>query len=416
MDSMWDTVFHRMVSRLIRSGQLRITLPDGQTQEYGSAAGPAADLQVAMTIRDGAVLRALCLNPDLALGEGYMNGQIVIENDDLEGLIRLVLRNLNDDALPAWVRLTDRLRYAARHLLHRNNAASARRNVAHHYDISDDLYRLFLDQDMQYSCAYFRDPEMTLEQAQAAKKAHIAAKLQIEPGMRVLDIGCGWGGMALTLARDHGAHVTGLTLSQNQLATAQARARDAGLQDRTDFRLLDYRLIEDRFDRVVSVGMLEHVGTPHYGEYFSKLHDVLEPDGVALIHTIGRTCPPTSQSPWIVKYIFPGGYIPALSQLAPAIEKSGLWTLDIEVWRLHYAMTLRHWRDRFEAALDQVRMMYDDRFIRMWRYYLTACILAFEEQDQAVFHFQLGKTRDAVPLTRDYLHTLPEAKRSRAAG
>lgn len=404
---MWTRLLDRMASRLIRKGQLTITYPDADCRRYGPG-GPEA----ALHIRTPRALRALCLNPDLALGEGYMDGTIEIGgNAELEALLALVLLNRRPGAMPAYIRALDRMRYHARAWVQRNTAASAKANVAHHYDISDDLYRLMLDADMQYSCAYFAHPDMTLDQAQEAKKHHIARKLMIEPGMSVLDIGCGWGGMALTLARSYGARVTGVTLSENQLVTAQKRAAGAGLTDRMTFRLIDYRALQGQYDRIVSVGMLEHVGLPHFGGYFSKIGTLLHPDGIALIHTIGRVSPPMSHSPWIHKYIFPGGYVPSLSELMPAIETSGLWQTDIEVWRLHYARTLRAWRDRFDANLDTVRDWYDDRFIRMWRYYLTACIMAFEQQEQCVYHLQLAHKRDAVPLTRDYLYRSPIAPR-----
>ena len=397
---MWTTVFDSMLSRLIQKGQLRITYPDGQTKTYGSGSGPGAEVR----LTDDKAIRALCLKPELALGECYMDGTLQIVNDDLEGLFRVVLRNGRNDDIPVWARAYNRLRYAVQAWVKRNTPRLARQNVAHHYDISDDLYRLFLDRDMQYSCAYFSDPAMSLEDAQVAKKAHIANKLQIEPGMRVLDIGCGWGGMAMTLAGDYGAHVTGVTLSENQLATAKRRASGAGLENRTEFRLQDYRDIGEKFDRIVSVGMLEHVGVPFYGEYFNQVANLLDDNGVALIHTIGSLEPPGAQAEWITKYIFPGGYVPSLSQLTPAIEKSGLWSLDIEVLRLHYAMTLRHWLERFDARIDTVRQSYDNRFIRMWRYYLIACFMTFEEEHQGVFQLQLGHSRTAVPLTRDYLY------------
>jgi cyclopropane-fatty-acyl-phospholipid synthase len=405
---MWGTVFDNMVTRLIRSGTLRVTFPDGSIRTYGSGDG----LSAAVRIHDPAVIRGLCLKPDLTLGEAYMDERLTIEDNDIDGLVRLVLRNRYTNVLPAWVRLMNGARLALGRFIQRNTPESARANVAHHYDLSNDLYRLFLDKDMQYSCAYFVDPGVSLEEAQRAKKAHIAAKLRIEPGMRVLDIGCGWGGMALTLARDYGAHVTGVTLSEQQLGLARSRAAEAGLEDQIDFRLLDYRLLNETFDRIVSVGMLEHVGLPHYGEYFSKVADLLDPDGIALIHTIGRTGPPMAQSEWITKYIFPGGYVPALSELAPAIESSGLWNADMETLRLHYAYTLRHWLARFDTAINEIRATYDDRFIRMFRYYLTVCALAFEEQEQGVFQFQLSHKRDAVPLTRDYLYptSLPQRR------
>ncbi len=398
---MWESVVDRMLRRLVRDGELRLEWPDGRVSEYGRP----EEFSARVRIVDPAILRRLCLSPVLTLGEGYMDGDIEIADDELYDFIALLVRNRQRyGAMPRWVDAVQSLRNAAKTLVLRNTPISARRNVAHHYDISDDLYRLFLDDDMQYSCAYFARPDMTLEEAQAAKKAHIAAKLRIEPGMRVLDIGCGWGGMALTLARDHGARVTGVTLSANQRRTAAERAREAGLEDLVEFRLQDYRDVTEGFDRIVSVGMLEHVGPPQFPVYFDKVSELLDRDGVALIHTIGLTSPPSPTSPWIAKYIFPGGYVPALSDLAGPLERSGLWTADIEVLRGHYGPTLNHWRRRFEANVDRVREMYDARFVRMWRFYLAACESAFEEQHQAVFQFQLTHRQYAVPTTRDYLY------------
>nr|WP_316632619.1 cyclopropane-fatty-acyl-phospholipid synthase family protein [Roseivivax sediminis] len=390
-----------MLTRLVIDGELRVEWPDGHVTEYGRPDEFSAEVK----FTDRAILRELCLRPVLALGEGYMDRRIVVDDDKLYDLVALLVRNRERSGdMPAWVNAMQSLRTAARNLVLRNSPVSARQNVAHHYDISDDLYRLFLDDDMQYSCAYFARPDMTLDEAQAAKKAHIARKLRIEPGMRVLDIGCGWGGMALTLAKDFGAHVTGVTLSSNQHRTAEQRAAAAGLSGKTEFRLQDYRDVTDRFDRIVSVGMLEHVGPPQFGVYFEKVAELLDPEGIALIHTIGLTMPPSPTSPWIMKYIFPGGYVPALSEVAPRIEKAGLWTADIEVLRGHYGPTLNHWRARFEANLDKVRQMYDERFVRMWRFYLVACETAFEEQHQGVYQFQLSKAQYAVPRTRDYLY------------
>lgn len=397
---MWETLLDKMLRRLIHEGELEITYPDGRVSRYGPGNGLTAGIKITEADR----IRKIVLEPELGLGEGYMDGSLVFADNDIEAVLKLLVRNRRFGGAPAWVRAMDRGRYRLRDWLLRNTSQSARRNVAHHYDISNDLYRLFLDADMQYSCAYFARPDMTLEEAQAAKKAHIAAKLQISPGMKILDIGCGWGGMALTLARDYGAEVTGVTLSENQLAVAQARARDAGLADRVTFRLQDYRDVSESFDRIVSVGMLEHVGPPHFPEYFAKVHDLLAADGVALIHTIGVIEPPRVQSRWITKYIFPGGYIPSLSQMAETIQDAGLWAYDIEVLRLHYAMTLRHWLERFDAALDTVRQSYDEAFVRMWRYYLVACFVTFEETRQGVLQMQVGREIGAVPVTRGYLY------------
>ena len=334
-----------------------------------------------------------------------MDGGLTVDGDDLHGLTGLGVRNLSARRGAPWHRALARLRGAARVAQQFNPAGRARANVAHHYDLSGDLYDLFLDADRQYSCAYFQRPDMTLEEAQAAKTAHVAAKLCLEPGMRVLDIGCGWGGLAISLARDHGARVLGVTLSAEQHRLAVERVRAAGLSDRVQIRLMDYRDVTERFDRVVSVGMFEHVGVPHYREYFEAVQARLGPQGVALIHTIGRTSPPGTTNPWIAKYIFPGGYTPALSKMMAAVERTDLWPTDVEVWRLHYAETLRHWHDRFVANIDRAEALYDARFCRMWRFYLAACEMGFRVGRQCVFQLQLARDRAAVPLTRDYLHT-----------
>jgi cyclopropane-fatty-acyl-phospholipid synthase len=355
-------------------------------------------------MQDPDLPRNLVRNPDLAVGEAYMNGGLTIDGDDLRGFLKLSIRNLTAATDLWWQRPVTGARRGLRKLGQWNPVGRAQMNVAHHYDLSAELYDLFLDADRQYSCAYFSRPGMTLDQAQKAKKAHIARKLLIEPGMRVLDIGCGWGGMALTLARDHGARVTGVTLSTEQLKIARARARAEGLEDRVEFRLMDYRHVTERFDRIVSVGMFEHVGAPHFREYFRHVHTLLGPNGVALIHTIGRIQPPGATSPWIARYIFPGGYCPALSEVMAAVEHEGLYQTDVEIWRLHYAETLRHWFDRFEARIDEARALYDDRFCRMWRYYLAASEMTFRHGRQAVFQLQLAHDQTAVPLTRDYLY------------
>lgn len=408
-ENMWVTLLDRFLTRMMVADRLSVTYPDGTIRDYGPDTGSRAHL----VISGSQTIRSIILNPDLGLGEGYMDGRITPQDCTLDEVLEIIIRNRFKGALPPWMLLANRARFRLRSFIQHNAPQAARKNVAHHYDLSDALYALFLDDDMQYSCAYFADPDMTLEQAQAAKKAHIAAKLRLEPGMRVLDIGCGWGGMALTLAKEYDCDVTGITLSENQLATAVKRAEAAGLSTRAHFRLEDYRHTKGTFDRIVSVGMLEHVGVPNFDTYFGRVADLLDPEGIALIHSIGRSAPPMAHSSWINKYIFPGGYVPSLSELAPAMERSGLWQTDIEIWRLHYAKTIRHWRDRFDANADEIRATYDDRFVRMFRYYLTVCILAFEHQMQAVYHFQFAHKRDGVPLTRDYLHVAPACKNTR---
>jgi len=398
---MWNTLLDRMLRRLIRIGDLQVVMPDGRSRRYGDGNGPPVKLQ----IHSADLARKILQNAELAVGEAYVDGTLTIENDDLYGFLTIGTKNLGrSDAGIWWRRPMARLRIAFRRLQQYNPVGKAQANVAHHYDLSGEFYDLFLDEDKQYSCAYFRNPDDTLEQAQANKKMHIADKLLIEPGMRVLDIGCGWGGMALTLARDYGARVVGVTLSKEQHAVATRRAAEAGLSDKVEFRLMDYRHVTETFDRIVSVGMFEHVGVPHYREYFNHLHRMLAPEGVALIHTIGRSSPPGITSPWILKYIFPGGYVPAMSEAMSAIECEDMTTTDIEVWRLHYAETIKHWLDRFNANIDAARALYDDRFCRMWRYYLTASELTFRHSHQVVFQFQLAHKQDAVPLTRDYLY------------
>ncbi|MFC2969339.1 class I SAM-dependent methyltransferase [Acidimangrovimonas pyrenivorans] len=406
---MWTSLLDRMLDRLVHHGTLSLTMPDGGTRRYGVGLP-----EVTVKITDPALPRRLVLNPDMALGEGYMDGTVIIENDDLYGLLGLALTNIA--AAPSnWRDRLMELHALFRRAAQFNPMGKARANVAHHYDLSGELYDLFLDDDRQYSCAYFREPDYTLEQAQRAKKDHIARKLLIEPGMTVLDIGCGWGGLGLTLARDYGAKVLGVTLSEEQHKIAQRRAAEAGLSGQVEFRLCDYRTVTGKFDRIVSVGMFEHVGIPHYREYFRNVHDRLAPDGVALIHTIGRPTPPGATSPWITKYIFPGGYCPALSETMAAVEREHLYETDIEIWRLHYAETLRHWHDRFMANCDKARELYDERFCRMWRYYLVASELTFRHNNQCVFQIQLAHKQDAVPLTRDYLHTDVAPASARAA-
>ncbi|PWK60968.1 SAM-dependent methyltransferase [Roseicyclus mahoneyensis] len=407
---MWTLVLDGMLRQFFVTGALDFTYPDGTTRRYGPGQGADAHL----IVTDPALLRRLVLSTELALGEGYMDGTVQVADDDLDAFFTLIIRNIvRFDVW--WRRLGVRLRRAKRWIDQNNPAHRARANVAHHYDLSGALYDLFLDADRQYSCAYFARPDMTLEQAQDAKKHHIAAKLCLSPDMEVFEIGCGWGGMALTLAQDYGVRVLGVTLSTEQHKIATARAARAGLSDRVRFELKDYRAVSGQFDRIVSIGMFEHVGAPHYGEYFDVVRDRLKPDGIALIHTIGRVAPPGATSPWIAKYIFPGGYCPSMSEMAAAVEHANLYPTDLEVWRLHYAETLRHWHDRFTANEYRARALYDDRFCRMWRYYLKCCEHTFRHNRQAVFQMQIAHRADAVPLTRDYLHPASAQRQLRAA-
>jgi len=381
-----------LLRSIIREGALAVRGPDGKLHCVGCS---EADAPVIVHIRDHATLRRIARRPGLAVGEAYMDGGLTIERGALYDFLAVATRNLRH--------LAQRRGLFGRKRRPRNPRRAARRNVARHYDLSGDLYRLFLDEDRQYSCAYFPHPGMSLDEAQIAKKRHIAAKLLLEPGQRVLDIGSGWGGLALTLAEEHGAEVLGVTLSSEQLAESRKRAAQRGLERRVKFEPLDYRDVHGKFDRIVSVGMFEHVGPAHYETFFDAIARLLEDKGVALLHTIGRMDGPSGGNAWIEKYIFPGGTIPALSQIAPAIERAGLIITDIEVLRLHYAETLRAWSARFAANREKVRALYDERFCRMWEFYLAGAEAGFREGALVVFQVQMAKDRHAVPLTRDYI-------------
>lgn len=398
--SLWDRLLDSSVRSLVRRGNLRLEMPDGTTAVYGDGTGDP----VGVRLHDPALTRRLVLAPDMAVGEAYMDQNLTIDGDDLRGFFRVILSNRRERRFTGLARVGDAVQRVVQQILARNPIGRARDNVAHHYDLSSALYDLFLDADRQYSCAYFAQPDMSLEAAQEAKKHLIARKLRLEPGHKVLDIGCGWGGMGLTLARDYGARVVGVTLSEEQHKIATERARTEGLEDRVDFRLMDYRDVNETFDRIVSVGMFEHVGAAHYREYFGQVKKMLSDEGVALIHTIGSNGPPRPTSTWIRRYIFPGGYIPSLSQISEAIEDVGIDLSDLEVLRLHYAETLRHWSDRFEARIDEARELYDDRFTRMWRYYLIASEMTFRSDTQVVFQLQLSKDKTTLPMTREYLY------------
>lgn len=379
---------------------------------HGRETGPVLTLR----FHDRLTPWRIALNPATAVGEAYMDGRLTVEGGDIYDLIVMYYRStFGQSRKSGWVaRLWSRLREL-------NWPGRARRNVAHHYDLGNELYQLFLDEDMQYSCAYFENPRMNLEAAQRAKKEHIANKLLLAPGQRVLDIGCGWGGLALSLAERENVTVTGLTLAERQIALARARAEQRNLAHRVHFELKDYRAEEGRYDRIVSVGMFEHVGRPNYSAFFRQVHDRLTEDGVALIHTIGRMDGPGSTIGWLEKYVFPGGYSPALSEILPAIERENLFVTDIEVWRLHYGHTLRHWRERFRRNWDIAQTRYDERFCRMWDFYLAGCQASFEHDSSVVFQIQIAKRRDTVPQTRNYLYqmedpTLELPKRMAARG
>jgi cyclopropane-fatty-acyl-phospholipid synthase len=402
-------LLRHLFSRFIKVGSLTVTDAHGKKHVFEGAPGP----NVAFRITNPALHRRLFFNPDLALGEGYMNGEIQFEDCTLYDFLELFNQNrlsLGKYPLQSVLRrISKTLRFLQQH----NPVGKAREHVAHHYDLSAELYALFLDADQQYSCAYFADPSDSLETAQSQKKDHIAAKLLLEPGQRVLDIGCGWGGMALYLAKQFEVEVVGVTLSEEQHAIACRRAKEAGLDSRVRFELQDYRHLTERFDRIVSVGMFEHVGAARYDEYFGRMNDLLTPDGVMLLHSIGRMSPPGTTGPWIRKYIFPGGYTPSMSEVFAATERQRLWVTDVEILRLHYAETLKHWAKRFQANRDRVRQLYDERFCRMWEFYLACAEMVFRAGSGMVFQMQLTRHRQAVPQTRDYMIHAERVLRSR---
>jgi cyclopropane-fatty-acyl-phospholipid synthase len=403
------SVLHHVFRRFIVLGRLTVRWPDGTLTTYSGKPGPEA----LIALKDSRTVRRIAFNPALAIGEAYMDGGLVPVDCTIHDVLDLLLANrATETSGQELMGLHEFVRRFTRRIAQFNPARRAQRNVAHHYDLNGRLYALFLDRDRQYSCAYFPTGNETLEEAQVAKKRHIAAKLRLDcPDLEVLDIGSGWGGMALTLARDYGARVTGITLSREQLAESQARAAAEGLSDRISFELVDYRSLHRRFDRIVSIGMFEHVGVVHYRAFFDVVKRCLAPDGVALLHAIGRHSAPGGTNPWLTKYIFPGGYCPALSEVLPIIEKTGLVTTDIEILRLHYAETLRHWRRRFAANRDTIAALFDGRFCRMFEFYLSAAELTFRREDQMVFQIQLARDQTAVPLTRDYI---VEAERAAA--
>lgn len=390
-----------LLRSIVRQGTLTLISPDNSHRTFGSGAP-----RVTVRLHDKSAALELALRPDLKLGQLFMDGRLTVEDGDVALLLDLLMSNLAQHrGRSALLKLSDGWRKAMRRFSQYNPASRSKAHVAHHYDLSARLYDLFLDKDRQYSCAYYNDPGDTLEEAQIAKKRHIAAKLYLaDRDLSVLDIGCGWGGLAIDIARDTGAKVKGVTLSEEQIAVARDRAKKAGLSDRCKFELIDYRAIEGQFDRVVSVGMFEHVGVPYYDAFFAKVRDLMKDDGVALIHTIGRSDGPAATNPWIAKYIFPGGYTPSLSEALPAIERSGLMVADVEILRLHYAETLKEWRRRFNANRAEIARIYDERFCRMWEFYLSGAEMGFRREGLVNFQIQLIKRVEALPITRDYMY------------
>lgn len=394
------SVIGKMVDQLLSKGSITLKRPGKEAKTYGRGGGQ----HLTVRFTDRKVGFDIIKNPRLGLGEAYMDGRLLIEDGTILDLLELITSaNLWEDRGDGPAPLT-KSKANLLGFLKRNDLKRARRNVAHHYDLKDELYELFLDQDKQYSCAYFTNPGNSLEQAQLDKKAHIAAKLDLKPGQRVLDIGCGWGGMALFMHKVAGVEVLGVTLSEHQLKIARQRAEAAGASDHVKFELIDYRQLNERFDRIVSVGMFEHVGAKHYDEFFGKCRDLLKVDGVMLLHTIGRLGEvASSPDPFTDKWIFPGYHLPSLSQMCSASEKVRMIASDVESLRLHYAYTLRHWLERAHKTRDQIEQMYDARFFRMWEFYLAGGIVMFETGAACNYQVQYIRDRNALPITRDYM-------------
>jgi cyclopropane-fatty-acyl-phospholipid synthase len=398
-----DRLLRYFLGQFVRRGSMTFTTASGMQFTCGDGTGPPVSVRF-LTER---AERRILLHPELALGEAYMDGTFVVEDGSLADTLAILFDQ--PEMVPRWAKLQWWLRYVVRYFIQFNWRGRSRNNVAHHYDLDGRLYSLFLDADKQYSCAYFETPDATLDDAQLAKKRHLAAKLLIGRDDRVLDIGSGWGGLGLYLAEMTGADVTGITLSSEQLRVANARTAEKSLTRKAKFLLQDYRDIPGTFDRIVSVGMFEHVGVVFYETFFRRCAELLADDGVMVLHSIGRSTGPDVTSPWITKYIFPGGYIPAISEVMPAIERAGLLVCDVEILRLHYAETLKAWRERFMARREEAVRLYDERFARMWEFYLAASEMSFRKQNLMNFQIQLTKRQGIVPMTRDYI-TIEEAR------
>lgn len=392
-------LFSYFLKKFVKIGTLNFTDCRGKTCLHSATPTP----RVALQLHSRSLEWRLCYSPLLALGEGYTDGKLAVENGDIYDFLMFCATNDQKRKFSPFETLITQLG-TLRRLFHQHNPIyKSRSNVAHHYDLSEELYRLFLDKDMQYSCAYFKSLDDDLETAQENKKRHLAAKLQLKPGQRVLDIGSGWGGLAISLALESGVDVTGLTLSEEQHRVATERAKSAGLEDRVRFYLRDYRQETGTYDRIVSVGMFEHVGVKHYHEFFTQISSLLNEDGIALLHSIGCSTGPSRPNPWLNKYIFPGGYCPSLSETLSALEPAQLYVTDVEILQHHYAETLRHWRKRFLANQKKVKELWGERFYRMWEFYLAACEVAFRKRGFMVFQIQMVRNPEMAPLTRDYI-------------
>ena len=394
-----DWLLQVLLRSFLRRGNFQVITAAGRIFSFGDGTGKP----VAVRFTSRAAQWGFLWDPELKLGEAYMDGTLVVEEGTIADVLTVIGRNDTGAGTTRWGRPLYWLRYLKRRWQQLNLRGSAQRNVAHHYDLDGRLYSLFLDADRQYSCGYFETPGQSLDDAQVAKKRHLAAKLLVMPEQRVLDIGCGWGGLALYLAEFCGARVKGITLSKEQHALAQQRAAEKHLSREVEFQIEDYRDVKGKFDRIVSVGMFEHVGINFYETFFRHSAELLADDGIFVLHSIGRSEGPGITNPWIAKYIFPGGYIPALSEVLPFVERAGLLVTDIEILRLHYAETVKAWRERFLAHRDEVERLYDPRFVRMWDFYLAAAEMSFREHALMVFQLQLTKRQGVVPMTRDYI-------------
>jgi|TARA_E500000178_G_C16985557_1_gene738019 cyclopropane-fatty-acyl-phospholipid synthase len=397
---MWSAILITSLETFIVQGNITVKFVDGNIKQIGQR-GRAS---VVISLLEKDLPKKLILNPELALGEAYTNGTLVIENDDLFGLLKILALNAKKQQNHWLSKLVKLRQNAFRRFFQRNKISGAKLNVAHHYDLSPELYEMFLDKDLNYSCAYFLSDKNTLVEAQKNKKHHIAKKLMLKPNINVLDIGCGWGGMSLTLAREYEANVLGITLSKEQKLVCEQRALEEGLSHKVKFELMDYREDVGKFDRIVSIGMFEHVGIPNYNRFWREVFQKLSDDGIGLIHTIGRATPPGGTNPWINKYIFPGGYIPAMSEVMGNVEQNDLYVTDVEVLRLHYAKTLKRWYENFRNNEREIKKIYDEKFCRMWKYYLIASEISFRYYQHVVFQFQISKKIESLPLSRTYIY------------